>query len=141
MDVAVEGVEVILIVEDNPGDIRLIEEAFRGSPLDSTIHTTKTRDAALDFLYQRGEYEDVRRPDLILLDWNLSQNTGEEVIREAKSVEPAVPVVVMTGSKPPPLKRPHRRLTSTSRSKLTPKRTSKFSAPALPNDRYARSRI
>lgn len=101
MDVAVEGVEVILIVEDNPGNIKLIEEAFRGSPLDS-IHTTKTRDAALDFLYQRGEYEDVRRPDLILLDWNLSQNTGEEVIRKAKSVEPAVPVVVMTGSKTVP---------------------------------------
>lgn len=106
MDVDVEGVEVILVVEDNPGDIRLIEEAFRGSPLDPTIYTTKTRDTALDFLYQRGEYEDVRRPDLILLDWNLSQNTGKEVIREAKSVEPAVPVVVMTGSKtaPPSIK-------------------------------------
>lgn len=99
MDVGIEGVEDVLIVEDNPGDIRLIEEAFAASSLDSTIHTAKTREGALDFLNQRGEYDEAPRPDLILLDWNLSQHTGQEVIQTAKAGNHAIPVVVMTESK------------------------------------------
>lgn len=95
----IEGMEDILLVEDNPGDIRLIEEVFAASPLDPTVHTAKTRDAALDFLKQRGEYDEAPRPDLILLDWNLSQHTGQEVIQTAKSKEIAIPVVVMSESK------------------------------------------
>lgn len=98
MDVGIKDVEEILLVEDNPGDIRLIKEAFKESPLDPHIHSTKTREEALDILNQRGEYEEVSRPDLILLDWNLSQHTGEEVIQAAESGEPTIPVVVMTGS-------------------------------------------
>lgn len=99
MDVGIEDVEDILVVEDNPGDIRLIEEAFSASPLDPTIHSTKTRDEALDLIFQCGEYEAVSRPDLVLLDWNLSQHTGNEVIEAAKSADPPIPVVVMTGVK------------------------------------------
>lgn len=98
MDVGIEDVDEILLVEDNPGDIRLIKEAFKESPLDPTIHTAKTREEALDFLHQRGEYDEAPRPGLILLDWNLSQHTGEEVIKTAKSNEPAIPVMVMSGS-------------------------------------------
>lgn len=98
MDVGMKEVESILLVEDNPGDIRLIEEAFEASPLDPTIHPTKTGDEALDLLLQRGEYEDVPRPDLVLLDWKLSQYTGEEVIEAAKSGNSSIPVVVMLGS-------------------------------------------
>lgn len=99
MGVGIEGLDDILLVEDNPGDIRLIEEAFRDSSLDPAIHTTRSREEALEFLDRGGESEDVPRPDLVLLDWNLSQNTGAEVIEAAKSVQPAVPVVVMTGSR------------------------------------------
>lgn len=99
MDVGIEDVEDILIVDDNPGDIRLIEEAFKASPLDPTIHSVKTRDEALDLLCQRGDFEGVPRPDLVLLDWNLSQHTGKEVIEAAKSGDPAIPIVVMTGAK------------------------------------------
>lgn len=99
MEVGFEDVEDILLVEDNPGDVRLIKEAFSASPFEPTIHSTKTREEALDFLYQRGDYESVPRPDLVLLDWNLARHTGEEVIEAAKSGNPAIPVVVMSGSK------------------------------------------
>lgn len=99
MEAGVEDVEHILLVEDNPGDIRLIEEAFEASSLEPTIHATKTRDEALDLLCQRGEYEEVSRPDLVLLDWNLSRHTGRKVVEVAKSGDPPVPVVVMTGAK------------------------------------------
>lgn len=102
MDICIEGAEIILLVEDNPGDIRLIEEAFKASPLDPTIHTTKTREDALNYLSQRDESEDVPNPDLVLLDWKLSQHTGEEIVQTAKSVEPAIPVVVLTSSKAAP---------------------------------------
>lgn len=99
MDVGIEDVEEILLVDDNPGDIRLIEEAFRESPLDPSIHATRTRDEALDVLFRRGDHEETPRPDLVLLDWRLSQETGEEVVEAAKTGELEIPVVVMTGSK------------------------------------------
>lgn len=98
MDVGIEGVDDVLLVEDNLGDVRLIEEAFRSSPFDPTIHATETRAEALDLLNRRGEYEEASRPDLVLLDWHLSRHTGQEVIQAAKSVTPVIPVVVMTGS-------------------------------------------
>lgn len=100
MDVGIEGVEDILLVEDNPGDIRLIEEAFEASPLNPTIHTARTREETLEILFQCGDFEEVPRPDLVLLDWHLSQHTGEDVIQAVKSVDSAIPVVVMTGSEP-----------------------------------------
>ena len=99
MEVRIEEWEDILIVEDNPGDIRLIEEAFKASPLDPTLHTAKTCEEALEILFQRGEYDGVPRPDLVLVDWNLSKQTGDEVIGTVNSVDSAIPVVVMTGSK------------------------------------------
>ena len=98
MDVGIEDVEDILLVDDNPGDIRLIEEAFRESGLDPTIHATKRRDEAIDVLFRRNGHEEAPRPDLVLLDWRLSQETGEAVVEAAKSGELSVPVVVMTGS-------------------------------------------
>lgn len=98
MDDGVADVEDILIVDDNRGDIRFIEEAFHTSALDPIIHPTTTSDDARDFLCQRGEYEGVPNPDVILLDWNLPQTTGEEVLHAAKSGETPIPVVVMTGS-------------------------------------------
>lgn len=99
MVVGIEDVANLLIVDDNPGDIRLIGEAFRVSPFDPTIHSTNTRDEALGLLCHRADYGEVPQPDLVLLDWNLSQHTGKEVIEAAKSGDSAVPVVVMTGTK------------------------------------------
>lgn len=99
MDVGIEDVENILLVEDNPGDIRLIEEAFKASSLDPTIQTATTRDEALDMLCQQGEYGGSARPDLVFLDWNLTKYSGQEVLQVMKTSEPEIPVVVMTGSK------------------------------------------
>lgn len=99
MDESLEDVEDVLLVEDNPGDIRLIKEAFRESDLDPTIHATRTRDEALDVLFRRDEHEEAPRPDLVLLDWRLSEQTGEAVVEAAKSGELSIPVVVMTGSR------------------------------------------
>lgn len=95
-----EGNEDVLIVEDNPAEIRFIEEAFSTSELDPTIHSTTTRGEAIDFVRRRGEYADAPSVDVILLDWHLSKTTGREVLEAAKAVEPPIPVVVMTGSKP-----------------------------------------
>lgn len=99
MDGGLEGVEHLLVVDDNPGDIRLIEEAFKHAQITPTIHTATTRDEALDYLYQRGAYEDSPDLDVILLDWHLSQEPGKEVLQAMRSVTPAIPVVVMTSSK------------------------------------------
>lgn len=99
MELGIEEWEDILIVDDNPGDIRLIEEAFKASPLDPTLHTTQTCEEALEMLFQRGEHDGVPRPDLVLVDWNLSKQTGDEVIQAVNSVDSAIPAVVMTGSK------------------------------------------
>lgn len=99
MEWGIEEAENVLVIEDNPGDIRLIEEAFKASPLDPTIHTARTGDEALEILSHRREFEEVPRPDLVLVDWNLSQNSGEDVIQAVKAADSAIPVVVMTGSK------------------------------------------
>lgn len=88
----------VLVVDDNPGDRRFIAEALRTSDLDLTVQTVKTRDEALDLLSRRGEYEDESEPAVVFLDWNLSRETGEEVLRIAKSVSSSISVVVITGS-------------------------------------------
>lgn len=59
----------LLVVEDNPGDIRLIEEVFEESSLGTTVHSVSTGEDALDFVNQYGEYEEAPRPDVVLLDW------------------------------------------------------------------------
>jgi len=92
--------ENLLVVEDNPGDRRLIEEAFSNSALDTTLHTVTTGESALDFLHRRGEYQDAPTPDVVLLDWSLPKMNGEAVLRELTAEFPDIPVVVMTGSQP-----------------------------------------
>ena len=75
------GVE-ILLVEDNPGDVRLVEESFRGTP--SSLHITRDGREALDFLYRRGEFADAPRPDIVLLDVDLPQVDGTRVLEEIR---------------------------------------------------------
>ncbi len=90
----------ILLVEDNPGDVRLTEEAFRESKIRNQFHAVEDGVEALDFLHQEGKYADAPHPDVILLDLNLPRKDGREVLEEIKSDEKLqrIPVVVLTTS-------------------------------------------
>jgi CheY-like chemotaxis protein len=91
----------LLLVEDNPGDIRLTEEALKDGPVKVNLSVAKDGVEAVEFLMQRGQFKDAPRPDLILLDLNLPRKNGREVLSEIKA-DPSlrqIPVVVMTTSK------------------------------------------
>lgn len=90
----------ILMVEDNPGDVRLTREAFKDGRVWNRLHVVEDGVAALDFLYRRTPHEQAPRPDVILLDLNLPRMDGREVLSVIKS-DPAlriIPVVVLTTS-------------------------------------------
>jgi CheY-like chemotaxis protein len=90
-----------LLVEDNPGDVRLIQEALRDGKVWNNPHVVSDGEAALDFVYRRGPFADVPRPDMVLLDLNLPKKDGREVLAVIKS-DPdlkRIPVVVLTTSK------------------------------------------
>jgi CheY-like chemotaxis protein len=90
----------ILLVEDNPGDVRLLEEAMREAEFTHRLHIVSNGRAALDFIQQRDEYTDAPRPDLVLLDLNLPQLSGEEVLEAVKTDEEhrSIPVIMLTSS-------------------------------------------
>lgn len=90
----------ILLVEDNPADARLTQEAIRDTEFRYQLHLAEDGEEAMEFLYQEGEFVDVPRPDLILLDLNLPGMDGREVLAEIKSDENlgSIPVVVLTTS-------------------------------------------
>lgn len=91
----------VLLVEDNPGDVRLTQEAFKESRLSVRISVACDGVEAMDFLHRRGEFVDAPKPDLILLDLNLPRKNGREVLSEIKA-DPElkrVPVIIMTTSK------------------------------------------
>ena len=90
----------ILLVEDNPGDVRLTKEALKDGEIANTLHVVNDGVEALDFLYQRGEYEDAPRPDVVLLDLNLPRKNGDEVLEEIND-DPElakIPVIILTSS-------------------------------------------
>lgn len=90
----------ILLVEDNPGDARLTQEALGEGHLENTLHTVSDGVTALDFLYQRGDYADAPRPELILLDLNLPRKNGDEVLKEVKDDHDLrrIPIIILTSS-------------------------------------------
>lgn len=90
----------ILLVEDNPGDIRLTQEAMKDARVANNLHVVKNGEDAMDFLLQRGTYLDAPRPDIILLDLNLPCKDGMEVLVEIKQLERLmnIPVVILTSS-------------------------------------------
>ncbi len=90
----------ILLVEDNPGDIELTEEAFREGKIVYNMHVARDGEEALDFLYQRGKFTEARRPDIILLDLNMPRKNGKEVLAIIKedSKLHGIPIVVLSSS-------------------------------------------
>lgn len=91
----------ILLVEDNPGDVRLTIEAMREAKLSNRLHIVEDGVEAMQFLRREGRFGDAPRPGLILLDLNLPKKDGREVLAEIKS-DPAlkrIPVVVLTTSR------------------------------------------
>ncbi len=90
----------ILLVEDNPGDIRLIQEIFREGRIFNKLEIAKDGEEALNYLHQTGSYKNTPRPDLILLDLNLPKKNGNEVLIEIKADEHLrrIPVIILTAS-------------------------------------------
>jgi two-component system, chemotaxis family, response regulator Rcp1 len=88
----------ILIVEDNPGDIRLITEVLKDNKIFCSVNTVNDGVDAMDYLNARGNFKMAVRPDIIILDLNLPKKDGREVLAEIKSDERLkyIPVVVMT---------------------------------------------
>lgn len=90
----------ILLVEDNPGDVRLTREALRDARVRNTMHTVGDGVEALAFLRQEGRYAGELRPDLILLDLNLPRMNGFELLQAIKTNDSfkLIPVVILTTS-------------------------------------------
>jgi CheY-like chemotaxis protein len=91
----------ILLVEDNPGDVRLIVEGLNEGTVRHHLHVAHDGVEALDFLRHQGRFADSVRPDLVLLDLNLPRMGGREVLAEVKS-DPdlkTIPIVVLTTSR------------------------------------------
>jgi CheY-like chemotaxis protein len=98
-DVSGEPIE-ILLVEDNPGDVRLTREALSEGGVLNNLHVVGDGVDAMAYLRQDGEYADATTPDLVLLDLNLPKMDGTEVLEEVKA-DPdlrRIPVVVLTSS-------------------------------------------
>jgi chemotaxis family two-component system response regulator Rcp1 len=91
----------ILLVEDNPADVRLAQEAFKDAKVHNVLYTVGDGVEAMAFLRREGKYADAPRPDLILLDLNLPKKDGREVLAEIKIDEhlKLIPVVILTVSK------------------------------------------
>lgn len=91
----------ILLVEDNPGDVRLTKESLRDAKVLNKIFVAKDGVEAMEFLRKEGSFKDMHMPDLILLDLNLPRKDGREVLAEIKE-DPKlkhIPVVILTSSK------------------------------------------
>jgi two-component system, chemotaxis family, response regulator Rcp1 len=91
----------ILLVEDNPGDVRLTVEGLKESKVRNNLHVARDGVEAMEFLRREGQHTGAVRPDLILLDLNLPRMDGREVLLEIKSDAKlkTIPVVVLTTSR------------------------------------------
>jgi two-component system, chemotaxis family, response regulator Rcp1 len=91
----------ILLVEDNPGDVRLILEAMKDAKVRNVVHSVDDGEEAMLYLHKKGQYVGKPRPDLVLLDLNLPRKDGREVLAEIKSDAQlkSIPVVILTSSK------------------------------------------
>src|SRR5579863_9185205 len=90
----------ILLVEDNAGDVRLMQEALKECHVTSHLSVVRTGEQALAFLSQSGDYQQCPRPALILLDFNLPRKSGREVLAAIKQDDTlrGIPVIVLSSS-------------------------------------------
>src|SRR3990172_7231993 len=91
----------ILLVEDNPADVRLTKEALKDAKMVNNLNVVTDGVEAIAFLRRQDKYKNAPRPDIILLDLNLPKKDGREVLAEIKADETlrTIPVVVLTTSK------------------------------------------
>jgi len=91
----------ILLVEDNEGDVGLVEEVFEDAKIRNVLHVADDGEEAMLFLNKKSPYKDAPTPDIILLDLNLPQKDGREVLEEIKTDDnlKRIPVVILTTSK------------------------------------------
>ncbi|MEZ4934130.1 MAG: response regulator [Saprospiraceae bacterium] len=90
----------ILLIEDNPGDVRLAQEAFKEGKINVQLNVVMDGLEAINYLRKIGNYENVDTPDLVLLDLNLPKKDGREVLGDIKA-DPklrSIPVVILTTS-------------------------------------------
>lgn len=96
-----DALPVILLVEDNPADVRLAQEVLRETELAHELLVARDGEQALNMIRRQGDYASLPRPDLVLLDLNIPRKDGREVLREIKS-DPElcrIPVLVLSTSK------------------------------------------
>ena len=100
MNASSSGPLRILLVEDNPGDVRLMKEALRESAVPTRLDVVEDGEEAIEYLRGNGRFESPSRPDLIFLDLNLPKKDGREVLAEIKKdlMLRRIPVVVLTTS-------------------------------------------
>ena len=91
----------ILLVEDNPGDVRLLQATLDDVKLINRVSVARDGVEAMEFLRHEGKFAGVPNPDLVLLDWNLPRKDGREVLAEIKSDINlrSLPVIILTVSK------------------------------------------
>ncbi len=90
----------ILLVEDNPGDVRLTQEALKEGKVNNALNVVEDGLEAMNYLQRKAPYENATRPDMILLDLNLPKMNGREVLAEIKADEDlkSIPVIILTTS-------------------------------------------
>lgn len=101
MDISNQKTAQILLVEDNPADVLLMQEAFKNSTIVDQMHVVVDGEEALDFLNKQGKFQHTKSPDLILLDLNLPKIDGREVLMELNKSPQLrrIPVIVLSSSK------------------------------------------
>ncbi len=90
----------VLLIDDNPGDVRLTFEALRENHIETNLHVTRDGVDALCFLRQQGPYANAPRPELVIMDLNMPRKDGREFLAELK-MDPSlgrIPVIVLTTS-------------------------------------------
>lgn len=90
----------ILLIEDNPGDVRLTQEAFKEGKVSTQLDVVMDGVEAIKFLRKQDQYSTANTPDLILLDLNLPKRDGREVLAEIKADQDLkrIPIVILTTS-------------------------------------------
>ena len=90
----------ILLVEDNKGDVGLIEEVFEEAKIRNNLHVAEDGEEAMLYLRGKGKFSGSLRPDIVILDLNLPNKDGREVLREIKEDNNLknIPVIILTSS-------------------------------------------